>query len=527
MVTAVGYTSSKGKGKGDVWLVKFKENGEVLWDVTFGSPNEDRGYGVVGLPAGYLAVGRSFAKSTNNSDGWVVRTDLAGTELWNTYLGGTLSETLYSVVQAQDGFMVVGITNSTGKGGYDAWLSRLDNSGTKLWDTAYGTTGDDYAYEIDKVADGWVIAGSYGKTSNTSAKPWLVRFDSLGKPVWWKNHGGGNDIHYGVTALADGSILAAGVDSTGQDSTEDEGWFLRVDKDGEILTEFKFGGGDDDYFVAALPAGTGYVIGGATESKNANATYEAWLMRIDAFGFKSCKESGVCATKPTCDDANPCTLDACDAVKGCVHTKTPGCCNANAECADGETKCTTDTCSNGTCKHTATGAPGCCDPTLLDVTFEDGKLDPLSVSNSSSQSKWQATDKGLVHGGKWAAYYGNLAKKTYDDGDTSGTLTTGNLTIPTNATTKLKFWLYLDVESELKHDQFTVKVFPSGGTTAVLWTKGQVGWKSDTWQPWALDLTAWAGKSVKVEFMFDTVDDKENGGEGVYLDDVYLERSCP
>ena len=57
----------------------------------------------------------------------------------------------------------------------------------------------------------------------------------------------------------------------------------------------------------------------------------------------------LCAGITSCDDANPCTADACDAGGACTHTPTPG-----VLCNDGNACTTLDVCSGtGTCGGTA------------------------------------------------------------------------------------------------------------------------------------------------------------------------------
>lgn len=56
-------------------------------------------------------------------------------------------------------------------------------------------------------------------------------------------------------------------------------------------------------------------------------------------------QGGVCAAGDpvSCDDANPCTLDACSPLSGCTHTPSTGSCDAGVACSDG-------VCRNGECQ---------------------------------------------------------------------------------------------------------------------------------------------------------------------------------
>jgi outer membrane protein OmpA-like peptidoglycan-associated protein len=74
-----------------------------------------------------------------------------------------------------------------------------------------------------------------------------------------------------------------------------------------------------------------------------------------------CNGSGQCTGGATinCDDGNQCTTDSCNTTTGCVHTSIPNCCTTDSQCAD-TNPCTRDSCdtSTGTCHNTP--ITGCC-----------------------------------------------------------------------------------------------------------------------------------------------------------------------
>jgi len=72
------------------------------------------------------------------------------------------------------------------------------------------------------------------------------------------------------------------------------------------------------------------------------------LVRTDPWGNATCKDSGTCATaKPSCDDSEPCTTDACSATGGCTHQAASGTCDDGSACTLDE-KCTVGKCGSGT-----------------------------------------------------------------------------------------------------------------------------------------------------------------------------------
>jgi len=94
------------------------------------------------------------------------------------------------------------------------------------------------------------------------------------------------------------------------------------------------------------------------------------------------------------------------------------------------------------------------------------------------------------------------------------------------------FWLWADVEplqsgGEGEPDVLTVSaVEPSGKA----WSKvksTEIGKSTDgQWALMGLDLSPWAGTSVQLEFLFDTLDGQDNHHEGVYLDELKIVSRC-
>jgi hypothetical protein len=83
-----------------------------------------------------------------------------------------------------------------------------------------------------------------------------------------------------------------------------------------------------------------------------------------------------CATGGDCDDANPCTVDACPGyASSCTHKVLETCCSSDSDCDDGDA-CTIDVClgSESGCEHQAT--EGCC---LGDGDCDDG--DPCTTNS--------------------------------------------------------------------------------------------------------------------------------------------------
>ena len=116
-----------------------------------------------------------FKVSAEMSDNWVRNFD-----------GGGDDEAL-DVAVAKDGYVMVGITNSSGFGQYDAWLIKTDSLGIMEWSQNYGGMLGDAAYSVVATDDdGYVLAGSTSSFGGGSAYCWLIIVDSTGSIEW--NH---------------------------------------------------------------------------------------------------------------------------------------------------------------------------------------------------------------------------------------------------------------------------------------------------------------------------------------------------
>lgn len=163
-----------------------------------GSTADDGGNHIIPITDGYLVVGATKVganPATAASDFFVVKLDLAGTEIWKFNYGGTGDDLANGAIQTSDGgYLIVGSTTSnngqitTNKGGTDVWVIKLNTNGQMQWQRTCGGSGNDYGYKIAATKDGgFLIVGS--TTSNNGDIPGnkggndllLLKIDGSGK----------------------------------------------------------------------------------------------------------------------------------------------------------------------------------------------------------------------------------------------------------------------------------------------------------------------------------------------------------
>jgi len=340
---AVAGQTQQGPAGYNGWLLVTDLDGTASVDkADFGGNANDIFLAVAGLGDGGFALAGNTASLGTGGEAWLVRTDAQGTQLWQKNFGDAGNDEALAIAVLSEGFALAGETNSVayGAAGYDGWLIRTDASGGQLWAKRFGGNGNEGFNAIVALADGFAMAGgttSYGASDDF----WLVRTDLNGNLLWDRHyHNTGSEMANSLTVAANGFVLAGKTQAVG--STFSSPWLVRTDATGQRLTSQEFAG-STGYNNAnrVLALDDGLLIGGIYADASLGA--QARLIRTDLFGNISCTDSGTCAAKSVadCDDQNPCTADVCDASHGgCWHSALnlgEGCpgvglCDGNGKC---------------------------------------------------------------------------------------------------------------------------------------------------------------------------------------------------
>jgi hypothetical protein len=161
----------------DAWLAKFDNNGNLLWDQIYGSFEDDWVYTAIPtVDRGYALAGSTFNNVTENYDFWLVKTDSTGNYQWDHSYGTPEDEEAYAVIQTTDnGFALVGYTDTAGTGIWDGLLVKTDASGGLQWKQSYGEEGDNWAESILQIAgDEFIFIGTATNTESEDYDMWVA-----------------------------------------------------------------------------------------------------------------------------------------------------------------------------------------------------------------------------------------------------------------------------------------------------------------------------------------------------------------
>ncbi len=296
-----GYTNSIGAGNMDFWLVKTDSLGNQQWNKTYGGVGYDWASSVIQTSdGGYAIAGSTYSSRDRGYDFWLVKTDSSGNQQWNKTYGGTYHDYASSVVQTIDGgYVLAGITNSFGDGGYafsgfrdvfivgnaDVWLVNTDSFGNELWNRTFGGPNDDGAFSVIQTIDGgYAVAGNtYSFSAGNNTDCWLIKTDSSGNELWNQTfRGPKDDFGYFAIQTSDGGYALAGITNSSGYGYEDV-WLIKTDSYGNRIWDKTYGRAlnDEAYFVLQTED-DGYALAGSTYAYA--GLWDAWLVKTDSSG---------------------------------------------------------------------------------------------------------------------------------------------------------------------------------------------------------------------------------------------------
>ena len=185
-VAVVGGTKSKGAGRSDLWLVKLDGNGRTQWARTAGGKGDELGTYVTELKDGTLLVGGyTTSKGAGKRDIWIIKFTASGQVLWQRVFGGPDNDVLNSVhVSPKDGS--IWVVGSVGvKNRSDGLILKLSPNGDQLWQRRIGGPREDFfgglVFQPDQTA---ILIGASVKPPQRHASCWLVKITGDGETLW-------------------------------------------------------------------------------------------------------------------------------------------------------------------------------------------------------------------------------------------------------------------------------------------------------------------------------------------------------
>lgn len=262
--------SEDSRGEIDYWIVKINASGLIIWDKTYGGTGVDKistiqktsdnGF-IVGGYSNSNISGDKTENSKGSFDYWVIKINDNGQMMWQKTIGGSNNDELKSIIQLIDGsYILAGLSFSNISGDrtisnsnfQDAWLVKLSNFGTIIWQENYNV--EDFSKLISTSDGNFILAGSNYLSSNALKTEQSYQFKSLifkinpnGDVIWnhSEQYNGGDCIATDVIEASDGYYYTS-------NSTEltDNAVISKLDFDGNLIWFKNFSTQSNEYIYS-------------------------------------------------------------------------------------------------------------------------------------------------------------------------------------------------------------------------------------------------------------------------------------
>jgi hypothetical protein len=185
-------SSSSSATYSDFYLIRTDAAGNLLWQQTYGGAGRDDAWSVQQTwDGGFIIAGDTESYGAGATDVYLVKTNATGGFLWQKTFGGTGYDHGRSVQQTYDGGYVVAGELSLGSTNSSIYLVKSDGAGSLLWQKQFGETGSNGANAVIQTLDGGLAIAAYESVSGKSltrtdklgAIRWQTQFDSDSRPI--------------------------------------------------------------------------------------------------------------------------------------------------------------------------------------------------------------------------------------------------------------------------------------------------------------------------------------------------------
>jgi len=257
-----GYTKSYGAGGGDVWLIKTDENGNEIWNRTYGGRYEDgASYVEQTRDGGYIISGCTMSYSWEHyvPVGWIIKTDENGNEIWNKTIGGRATFVQpWRVHQTEDGGYLIVATlyhlvhpnpNEWVTTCSDIWLIKTDENGNEIWNKTYNYSMYDIALDATLTRDGGCVM--VGVKWDIYPIIHVIKVDEEGNVEWRKTFKGKEEwgscstFAHSIQQTSDGGYIVSGLNTAPYTIVDDildflfltfppeRLWLIKLDENGK------------------------------------------------------------------------------------------------------------------------------------------------------------------------------------------------------------------------------------------------------------------------------------------------------
>ena len=263
---------------------------------------DDNSYILTGTVAGYGTDGDLAGEDLiRSNEGIILKMDLSFNTLWRSFFVATNGETFRKIIKTDDNhFIIIGYSNSnnydmsglgytTPSNNSEAIVLKYDNNGNLIKKESFQGSKQENFYGVVEVNDGYILVGNsnssdidmdtISKADNGYTDAIIVKYDkNLENIIWKKSFGGSDDENfYGIEKINDNEVVVIGYSKSNDmnmaNLNKSSGGYSSAvlvkynANNGNIISTKVFGGSNSDVFTKIIKTSSDkYIIAGNTYS---------------------------------------------------------------------------------------------------------------------------------------------------------------------------------------------------------------------------------------------------------------------
>jgi hypothetical protein len=283
-VILVGTVYNTVEEQSDILLARFDESGEEVWSYQFGGEENESGQSVVALTTGGFLVGGSTTSYGNGArDIFILRIEDDGDLIWQETYGTGADEGACRIREVADGYIASGFRMS--QNDPTLLIVKFDEYGDMVWNESYtslGELGITQGIAVEPLTGGGYITSGIFEGTNDSLQSMVVKLDAQGGIVW-STHitGAGSESIFDIKVLSNGYLLCGKsfVDS----SNYYDAHLVKLNLGGDVIWKRHYGSRDNEEFnqIVLLDQGEFMLVGTLTDDQNASMP---WVVHMSSWG---------------------------------------------------------------------------------------------------------------------------------------------------------------------------------------------------------------------------------------------------
>ena len=284
-VIVTGYSVDKSVGRSNMFTIKYDNNGNELWNVSFDSGMDDFGFDVT-VDSGDNVIVFGFSGVSDNWNGSfvVVKYSRDGVEQWHrTYRNGVSSFAGGIATDSNDNIIITGCIGDINQKNISGWTVKISSDGSEKWNNIFRESWADLSLGVTVDQEDNIIVVGASVIPMVGGGISAVKYDEDGNVLWWKTYGG-NEA-WDVAVDSKGNIVIIG-DSYSYEGNYVNWYVIKCDNNGSFLWDQEYDSGEDDSAMGVAVDSQDNIIVSGYSSFSRYQKYEHCLIVYDKDGRK-------------------------------------------------------------------------------------------------------------------------------------------------------------------------------------------------------------------------------------------------